>query len=585
MAKILQHPVPTLFHDAYHARVKDILGPEAAARFMHFPPGGRREAVEVVAGARWFRISGDPVFDHEGVLTGAVHVWTDITDQRRAQESLAQFAALVESSDDAITAAGLDGAVLSWNAAAERLYGYPAQEMIGQPIMRIVPPDRLSEFQHIMEETHRGNVLPSMETVRLRNDGQAIDISLRISPIKDAVGHVVGTSGIARDITERKRLEEALRQSQKLEAVGRLAGGVAHDFNNLLTAITGNVSVLLTALPADDRQRALLQVIDKAAWRAAQLTQQLLSFSRQTKLWLKPVNLNASVQETIDLFRPTIDPRIVVEVRPAADLWDVLADAGQINQVLMNLCLNARDAMPQGGRLLVETANQFLSEDAPHRDPAARPGEFVRLSVQDNGQGMAAETRSRIFEPFFTTKETGKGTGLGLAMVFGIVQQHHGWIECASALNRGTRFDVYLPRYHAKADVAPETTSAARPTPGTEMILLVDDNPMIREVGQTILHMYGYQTLCAENGYQALVIYQQEMQRIQLVILDLTMPDLSGRETLRELRRLNPDVRVLFCSGHSAERVTESPAEGVRGFLAKPFGAQDLAKAVRQALA
>ena len=292
-------------------------------------------------------------------------------------------------------------------------------------------------------------------------DGRQILVETLQTPFFGPDGRLLGLIGMSRDITERKRLEEQLRQAQKMEAVGQLAGGVAHDFNNLLTAILGNVSLLLGSKPAADPDHELLAATEQAAQRATDLTRQLLGFSRQTMLRLEPTDLNASIQEIVAILRRTIDPRITVDVNSVEAIWSVRADPGQINQVLMNLCINARDAMPQGGVLRLETANILLDDSTSRLHLEARPGAFVRLRVRDSGQGIAPDVRPRIFEPFFTTKGPGKGTGLGLAMVYGIIKQHRGWIECASELGHGTYFDIYLPRF--QADGAPRAGPPSRP--------------------------------------------------------------------------------------------------------------------------
>jgi PAS domain S-box-containing protein len=405
-----------------------------------------------------------------------------------------------------------------------------------------------------------------------------------IEPLRVADGTVTGCIGVCFDITERRGLEEQLRQAQKMEAIGRLAGGVAHDFNNLLTAILGNTSLVLANLPAADANRELLQATEKAARRAAELTQQLLGFSRQTMLRLEPTNLYNAIQDTVKILRRTIDPRITVEVHSAPELWKVLADPGQMSQVLMNLCLNARDAMPNGGRLLVETEQVVLGDGSPRRHLDARAGDFVRLSVSDTGHGIPAEIRSRIFDPFFTTKEPGKGTGLGLAMVFGIIKQHRGWIECASEVDQGTRFDIYLPR--AGEDAMPVVPPPASRTSsrGTETILLADDEVMIRNLARAVLEQYGYEVLLAADGLEAVETYQRERDRIDLVILDLTMPRLSGRDALRQLLQIDPHVRVLLASGYSADHLTELEEVQIVGFIGKPYRVEELAKTVRATL-
>jgi CheY-like chemotaxis protein len=335
---------------------------------------------------------------------------------------------------------------------------------------------------------------------------------------------------------------------------------------------------------ADGASREMLVSTEKAALRAADLTKQLLGFSRQTMLRLELTNLNTAIQEIVGILSRTIDPRITVQVQAAADLWTARADPGQMNQVLMNLCLNARDAMPQGGLLVLETANVAVNDAYARLHLEARPGEFVRLRVSDTGSGIPPDIRPRIFEPFFTTKKPGQGTGLGLAMVFGIVKQHHGWIECHSELGKGTRFDIYLPRFGSGELALAHEPSTPTPTGGSETVMLVDDEPMIRNLGRTILGRYGYQVILAEDGQEAVDLYAKQKDGIDLVILDLTMPRLSGHDTLRQLRLIDSNVAVLFASGYSAEHVIESDKDGVLGFINKPYRPQDLASTVRAAL-
>ena len=318
-----------------------------------------------------------------------------------------------------------------------------------------------------------------------------------------------------RDISDRVELETQLRQIQKMEAVGQLAGGIAHDFNNILTAIIGNISLLLESSSSLAAQQNTLQTIDRAARRAAELTNRLLGYSRRTTLHLKATNLNSIVEEALGLLRATIDPRILFEWHLPRDLWTVSADGDQLSQVLTNLCLNARDAMPTGGELCVETSNFVIEADYVRAMVFARTGEFVRLSVADTGVGMTPTVQARVFEPFFTTKPIGQGTGMGLAMVYGIIKAHEGWIVCDSSPGRGSRFDIYLPRTSAVVEEPTPVRSSPVPAQTTthtqagKTILLVDDEPSLRSLGRFILEQNGYRVLLAEDGIDALETFRE----------------------------------------------------------------------------
>jgi PAS domain S-box-containing protein len=374
--------------------------------------------------------------------------------EEAARAAARQWQATFDAIHDALGVLDREGRLVRCNQAMADLFGRPVAELLGRP------------YAVLLEETFGPAATALVSLLREAAPSLTREVILgnrcfRVTadPVLDERANLGGRVHLLADITEQKRLEERLLQAQKLEAVGRLAGGVAHDFNNLLTAILGNLSLVLGQMPADSPQADMLRVTEKAAWRAADLTRQLLGFSRQTRLWLRPTDLNHCVNDTLDLIRRTLDPRIELLVQMEPDLWPVLADAGQMGQVLMNLCLNARDAMPDGGRLVVSTANVTRTEavSGASSDEVAterHSGEFVRLQVSDNGHGIPVEIQTHIFDPFFTTKEHGRGTGLGLAVVFGIVQQHKGWIECRSIVGKGTTFDLYLPRYD-EPDPAP----------------------------------------------------------------------------------------------------------------------------------
>jgi PAS domain S-box-containing protein len=509
----------------------------------------------------------------------------DVTERRLAEEaahsSEERFRAVVEQIADGVALLTADGTIAYASHTAADILGYALEELRGHAFLGLIHPEDQPRCGELFAELLARPGPPLMAEFRCRHKGgswRLVEARGKNRLDDPAVRAVVATF---RDVTERRALEARLYQAQKMEAVGQMAGGLAHDFNNLLTAVLGNLSLLAAGLPEGDPGREFVTGAERAAQRAAGLTGQLLGFARRTVLRPRPLSLNATVDEVLAMLRRTLDPRIQIEVRPAPELGLVEADPGQMTQVLLNLCLNARDAMPEGGRLLLETADAEVGEGEARPHVGARPGRFVRLRVADTGGGIPAEVRDRIFEPFFTTKGPGRGTGLGLAMVFGIVQQHKGWVECTSEVGGGTCFDVYLPRAAAAAEAPADPPL---PAAGRETVLLVDDDEMIRKVGAAILRRYGYEVLLAEDGQQAVDAYRERPGRVDLVILDLTMPRLSGQDAFHRLREVNPAVRVLFASGYSAETLSDADLRRARGFVSKPYRPEDLARAVRAAL-
>ncbi len=572
----------------------------------------------------------------------------DLSERKRAEQMHATLAAIVQFSEDAIVGYALDGIITSWNTGAEKLYGYSEREALGRPVLHL-PADRAGEMAGILERISRGESVKRFETVHLRKDGMRIDISLTVSAIRDAAGRVTGASSIARDITERKQAEESIqkllraveqaenvifmtdpdgqisyinpsfealygykreevlgrtpriavqhdvterklleqqfRQAQKMEAIGQLAGGVAHDFNNLLTAILGYAELLAEKLKDRPREAEDLDEIRKAGERAASLTRQLLAFSRQQVFERKVLDLNRLIAEIEKMLRRLIgeDVDLVTVLDPAlAYVW---ADAGQLEQVVMNLAVNARDAMPRGGKLTIETSNVELDEEYARLHTPVRPGRYVMIAVSDTGVGMDAATRSRIFEPFFTTKERGKGTGLGLATVYGIVKQSGGYIWAYSEPGKGSTFKIYLPP--ADQSLLPEEDRVGE-TPsvrGTETVLLVEDEESVRTLSRAILESYGYRVLEAAGAEEAIETVRAYQQPIHLLLTDVIMPSMGGPDLASRIRTLRPGIKVLYMSGYTDETIfRHGHLEQGRLFLQKPFTPEALARKVREAL-
>jgi PAS domain S-box-containing protein len=511
---------------------------------------------------------------------------SDITERKRAEENRVRLASIVESSADAIIGKTLEGIVTSWNRAAERTFGYTADEAIEKTLGFLIPQDRLEEESQIIERVKQGETVSHFETVRRRKDGKEINIALTISPIKDGEGTIIGFSKIARDITEQKCLEAKLRQSQKMECVGQLAGGIAHDFNNLLTVINSYSDMVLGDLDfSNPFFRNGIEQIKEAGYRAALLTRQLLMFSRQQALEPKVLDLNEVVSNIAKLLRRLIGEDITLVLCPNPVLGLVKVDPAQMEQIIMNLAVNARDAMPDGGQLTIETGNVELDNAYACKHALVQPGPYVMMVVSDTGCGMDADTQARIFDPFFTTKGPGKGTGLGLATVDGIVKQSGGNIWVYSELGKGTTLKIYLPRVE-KTSVLPEPVPAPDETlRGSETILLVEDEEMVRALVQAILERCGYHVLAARNVPDALRFAQEGPRPIHLLLTDIIMPVMNGPELAKRFLSFRPETKVLFMSGYTDKVIGYVGAlEPGTAFLQKPFTPQTLTRKVHEVL-
>ena len=497
----------------------------------------------------------------------------------------ASFATLVEHAPVGIYRSSPEGRFLSANAAVVRMLGYEsAADVLGLDMARDVYADAAERQRLVERDTYSDRQYDSVEATWKRRDGRLLTVQLSVRAVRNRAGQVEYYETFVRDVTDQRRLQQQVLQSQKMEAVGRLAGGIAHDFNNLLTVITSYSDLLLEDLAPGDAKRDDLEQVRKAADGAAALTRQLLAFSRQQVVEPRVVSLNTVVEGLQKILRRVIGEDIELTTTLAPDLGAVRADVGQLEQVLMNLAVNARDAMPTGGRLTVETANVEHDPDYARDREAAAVRQFAMLAVSDTGCGMDEATKARIFEPFFTTKEPGKGTGLGLATVYGIVKQAGGFIWVYSEPGQGTSFKIYLPEVDATAERTTAVAGARAPR-GTETVLLVEDAAAVRAVTKQVLERQGYVVLEAPDGEAALRLAQQHRGPIHLLLTDVVMPRVSGRELAERLTQVRPDMRVLYASGYTDDSVVRHGIlELGTAYLQKPFSPESLARKVRDVL-
>jgi two-component system cell cycle sensor histidine kinase/response regulator CckA len=510
---------------------------------------------------------------------------------QRTAERTERLAAIVESSSDSIVSWTPDGVITSWNAGSERMYGHTAAEALGQDMSLIVPLDRRDEIERFHGQALGGSPVPPFETRKRRKDGSTVDVSVAVSPIRDATTAIVGVSAVARDITDekheaevRRSLEDRLHQSERLESLGQLAGGVAHDFNNLLAVILNYATFVAEAVGDDEAVQHDVQQIVDATERAVRLTRQLLMFGRRETVNPESLALDAVVEEVRAILATSLGEHIALIVRPAADLPAIRADRGQVEQVLLNLAVNARDAMPQGGTLTIETTSSTVDDTQASGLVNLPRGRYVRLAVSDTGSGMSPAVVARAFEPFFTTKPKGEGTGLGLATVHGIVSQAGGALTVHSEPAVGTTFELYFPA--AAGDVArPPVGSGSTPRRGTgATVLVVEDQEAVRAVIVRLLRRNGYDVLEAATGAQAIAIAVQ--RPIHLLLTDVVMPVMSGPQLAARLRGRLPGLPVLYMSGYP-EGVLGPRRTLARGvaLIEKPFVEDELLARVQDAIA
>ncbi len=505
----------------------------------------------------------------------------DATDRRTVEDAVREanqtLRAVIQTSPLAIYSTDMRGQTQYWNRAAERIFGWAEWELFHRPLPHLLAGDG-EALANRLEHARRADPEVALETHCRRKDGSVLDCEIWSALLRDGAGVEKGIVDVVADVTGRKKLEEQLHHSQRLEAVGRLAGGIAHDFNNLLMIVTGYSQILMNGMRDGDPGRNDVEQVLKAASRASELTRQLLAFSRRQIVNAKVLDLNALVTDMDRMLRRVMGEDVEVVTELAGDLKPVRADPGQLEQVLLNLAVNARDAMPAGGRLTIESGNVYLDEEYARTHVTAKTGEFVRLSVSDTGAGIDAATQERMFEPFFTTKEPGKGTGLGLSTSYGIVKQNGGDIWVISEPGAGTTFEIYLPAVRE----IPEPIEPVTPSPvlhGDETILLVEDDAAVRHVLETMLRRHGYEVWACPSPEHALELAGRHGAAVRLLITDVVMPGMGGRDLAAKLTALCPGLAVLYVSGY-ADTWNDLDA----AFLQKPFAPETLALKVREVL-
>jgi PAS domain S-box-containing protein len=532
---------------------------------------------------RWVGVRGFPIRDAAGQVIRLGGLAEDITERKEAAEKIAAFTRMLDLARDAIMVRNFETTrVEYWNRGAETLYGYRAEEAIGRPVSELIPMDHPgwhAVHAHLLQAGEwRGEIqIP-------RRDGSQITVQARSTLVRDAIGRPKSVLNIATDITGQKRAEQQLLRAQRLESVGTLASGLAHDLTNILAPITLSIPLLETELEPLAK-KAVIETVQTCARRGASIVRQVLAFARGLEGERTTVSLRHLLFELVGILRETFPPTIQVNCEYPADLWPVTGDPTQLHQVLLNLAINARDAMPEGGNLKISAANFTADESFATMVPGANPGPFIRLQVEDSGVGIEPAMLDKIFDPFFTTKGPGVGSGLGLSSALGIVKSHGGFITVESTVRRGTIFKVFLPATPQASEPAAETAPPPLVRGRGETLLLVDDESALLVVLGTLLREAGYEVIIATDGTDALAAYMESRGKIQLVITDATMPFLDGAAFVRALRQIDPEIKVLGISGqHDHPRVHELQKLKLSGFLAKPFAAHALFEAVHRAL-
>ena len=529
---------------------------------------------------RWIRDEMKLVYNQEGSLQEIVGAWYDITENKQAQEQVKEQAALLDITTDAIFVQDFKNKILFWNKSAERLYGWKSSDVLDKNALNLLyqETEQLESIQKTLEKKGAWQG----ELHQITKDGKAIIVESSWTVVRDSHEHPKSILIVNTDITQKKQLEAQFFRIQRLESIGTLASGIAHDLNNILAPMLISSQVLETRLQ-DEQSKKLLRILISNAKRGANLVKQVLSFGRGLEGKFTTLQVKHLISDIRQIVTQTFPKSIEISLDISPDLWTVSGDATQLHQVLMNLCVNARDAMPQGGTLTICAENVCLDETQAQLNIDAKVGCYIAISVTDTGMGIAPELLEQIFEPFFTTKEIGKGTGLGLSTVLNIIKGHGGFVNVSSEVGKGTTFKIYLPG--VKEDEVQQWEEIYLPTGHGERILIVDDEVFIRELAQVTLTKYGYQVLTASNGIEAVDLYAQHQDEISVVLLDMMMPSMDGLSTIRYLQKINSSVKIIAMSGLAFNvMLAEADQLGVTAFLSKPYTQEELLGAISQTL-